>query len=66
MDKKKQFFEWIRTKPVWFRVIWLILVFAAALALSLTSCSHSRVLFKGSGDLEYEYNGKYVEPSDDV
>lgn len=61
MDKLKQFFEWIRTKPTWFRVVWLVLILGLALALSLVSCSRSTMLFRGTGDLEYYYKGSDAE-----
>lgn len=61
MDKLKQFFEWIRTKPTWFRVVWLVLILGLALVLSLASCARSAMLFRGNGDLEYYYKGSDAE-----
>lgn len=60
----EQFLSFLRRLNWWQRIVALIaaaiLVFFASATLS--SCSHSAMLFRGHGDIEYYYNGSGAAP----
>lgn len=60
MENFRSFIQWVRsqTRPVKIAVVAIIAAIVAV--LSFSSCARSRVLFKGQGDLEYEYVGEHA------
>lgn len=61
-DKITQFIAWFKGLDLpWMITVFVVLVLSAAVLL-FGSCSRSALHFKGQGDLEYEYVGKYGTP----
>lgn len=61
-DKLTAFLSWFKSLDTgWMITVFVILVLSAAVLL-FGSCSRSTLRFKGQGDLEYEYVGKYGTP----
>lgn len=61
-DQITRFISWFKTLDLpWAITAFVILVLSAAVLL-FGSCSRSALRFKGQGDLEYEYVGKYGTP----
>ena len=50
-----RFFDVLKSLPMWSRIVVLLAMAAAAIALS--SCSRSTIRFKGQGDIDFMYRG---------
>lgn len=56
MDWQK-LLTFIKSLPEWSRITIILAVAAAAIAVSLSSCSRSTLAFKGTGEVEFIYKG---------
>ena len=50
-----KFFDVLKSLPTWSRIVVILAMAAAAIALS--SCSRSTIRFKGQGDIDFMYKG---------
>lgn len=57
MDLSK-FLDWIKSQSPGIKITVLLAAALGAAALFFSSCSHSRMSFRGQGELEYEYEGE--------
>lgn len=61
-DQITRFMSWFKTLDLpWMITVFVILMLSAAVLL-FGSCSRSSLRFKGEGNLEYEYVGRYGTP----